>query len=224
MLSELYKECTWVFLVTNFELNQLWRDFSAKCCSRTVLNDSLRQAFTGEALEIPLEHHPHGHCHPPSFNEDHLFMQVLFIKCEQTRYDAEHFVCLLESTNSPRVLCQPLSISFYPHFGKRTTVWYSALLLSLHNFPHLVALTFVVWTLQSSLKNTWQTKNQCPAWPLLFPGLPQTRTPELGFKCTIPPTGLPHSRNSSFPLGWGEPNGSGWMLHVLQLNTRGRRL
>lgn len=91
-------------------------------------------------------------------------------------------------------------------------------------FPTLGCIDLCSLDLTEFSKNTWQMKNQCSAWPLLLLGLSQTPTPELGFKGTISPPGLPHSRHSSFPLGWGEPNGSAWMLHVLQLNTWGRRL
>lgn len=63
------------------------------------------QTVAGEVPEIPLELHPHGHCHPPSFNKDHLFSQILFPKYEQTLYDAERCVCWLESTKSPSVHC-----------------------------------------------------------------------------------------------------------------------
>lgn len=96
-------------------------------------------------------------------------------------------------------ISNPLSISSYPCFGKRATVCCSALLLSLHNFLRLVALTFVVWTLHSSLKNTRQTKNQCPAWPLHFLGLPQTPMLELGFGGTISPPGLPPLQAQQLP-------------------------
>lgn len=137
----------------------------------------LGQAGTAEVPEIPLEHHPHGHCPPPSLNKDDLFTQVLFPKHEQTLYNAEQCTCWLESTNSPRVNQQPLFISSYPCFSKRTTVCCTALLLSLHDFPRLVALTFVVWTLHTSEEHKANEKS-VPSLATAFSGAasdPHTR-------------------------------------------------
>lgn len=79
-----------------------------------------------------------------------------------------------ESTNSPRVNQQPLFISSYPCFRKRTTVCCTALLLSLHDFPRLVALTFVVWTLHTFEEHKANEKisaqlGHCIFWGCLRP-------------------------------------------------------
>lgn len=64
-----------------------------------------------------------------------------------------------------------------------------------NNFPRLVALTFVVWTLQSSLKNQ---PGHCTFW-----GCPRPQNQSWALNAPSP-----QSRHSSFPLchplGWEE--------------------
>lgn len=132
-------------------------------------------------------------------------------KTEQTLHNAEHCVRWLDPTNSPTAhrghQPSPLHFSLSPfweeghsssqcvaHIRSHFAFW-----LSLHSFTLLVALTLVVWTFHSSLKNAQHRKRQCPPWPLRFPGLPSTPKQSGASHAPSPLPGLPRSGHSSFP-------------------------